>query len=229
MTPHLANHHIANRIQADTKSGGDGRIRFAFRSQAANLLYRFCCQLRAGMRLAPTWISLTNAISTRTATAVFHVSHVVIMGAEFQMCRVAASPVIALVANDQAVRDRTIRQRVDQAMGTPQRAIRLELSVSPSCDGALPFPARIGTIRAFDQQPGILRRFPLGAPIAGMRAILPTAIANLCRFWVKQLAAGETRGKIGGHSTVLSSGVTLPAVSAAREHFVAPIIPAGEV
>jgi hypothetical protein len=95
-----------------------------------------------------------------------------------QVCRIAARRVVAIVPNHHVVSDRSMNQRIDQPMRTPELSVALELPVALSRNCSLPWPARGWSAGLIHQLPRIFRLFALRFEIAGRRTILIAATGD---------------------------------------------------
>jgi hypothetical protein len=142
-----------------------------------------------------------------------HVNHVLVMGPDPKMGRIAASPIIATVQDEKIFRNGAINQYINQTVSTPQLLVDFDLTISPRRNRTLPLPTSIGATGLIDVSPSIFRFKPFRFVIARLRTELSSALSDARSIRLDGIAAYRTDnvwGKIRAHLLTSSIGRWMP-------------------
>lgn len=197
---------LVNRRSMDTEIAGDDVG--ILTPTCHQLVVLFPCQLRPSHHGA----SRMRARPSGGATLLDTVIHVLSLGTNKQVRRSHAATVITLMADVQAIRNRTVRHFIREAMGQSWYLSNRQCSIAIGKQGAIPEPALTGGINPSPESLG--KRNPLCLVVTGSGAVF-----RLARRVVRECGAALETGILGAHRDLLNrSGVRPGAVAAVARH-----------
>lgn len=146
MRPNLTPAYFPNVLTMNAESGGENRVRHALNVQCAYLANLIVVEFRSrflntsldAMRMGACSIARAGSASSFP----LHVIGILLLCAEKQVLRVKTRPDIAMMANEQPVRDWAIHQLPRDAMRIGAISItQANRSISAACQAPRPQPA----------------------------------------------------------------------------------------
>ena len=223
MLPGEATNNLGNPRPAHTESGGQlFAVQGALRVKSAYLAHGIGGEFVRGVLFAAQSgfrVSVT-AIVTRPRLSALrnHIARVLSGGAQEKMIGIDAEAVIAGVAHEQPLRDRTVRQRVGDTMRSLLLCVNRGRSVAVLADAAAPQPTPVGLL---DFRPETRGEWLTVMPYCctGTRAIAAgDTIGSLVGKRAGAYRTGKQHGKLCGHDDLHRCAVPGAIAVAPRLH-----------